>query len=139
MKFSDITKDANEIQRDQHKFVKTFERIDYPDHFTLESVKERLDKYDISNLPNLQVLADVMVMLCICLAELTTLCITDAGVTGYAKNRDAVYGVVAHNAKNMAHTYTIARECLHHSSDNYTSSVQNYVIINYRPCGVSAN
>ncbi|CAG8818249.1 22510_t:CDS:2, partial [Dentiscutata erythropus] len=33
----------------------------------------------------------------------------------------AVYGAVAHEAKNMAHAYTIARECLRHSSDNHTS------------------
>ncbi|RIB12367.1 hypothetical protein C2G38_2041887 [Gigaspora rosea] len=72
MKFPDITKDANEIQRDRRKFVEAFERIDYPDHFTLESVKKRLDKYDISILPDLQALADVMIMLCIRPAELTT-------------------------------------------------------------------
>ena len=33
-----------------------------PYHFTLESVKERLDKYDISSPPDLQALADVMIM-----------------------------------------------------------------------------
>ncbi|CAG8490213.1 19360_t:CDS:2, partial [Gigaspora rosea] len=86
-KFPDITKDANEIQRDRRKFVEAFERIDYPDHFTFESVKKRLDKYDISILPDLQALADVMIMLCIRPSELTTLCITDSGVTGHAKNR----------------------------------------------------
>ncbi|CAG8660534.1 6870_t:CDS:2 [Dentiscutata erythropus] len=61
-KFSDITKDANKIQNE----------------FTLESVKERLDMYDIKTLPNCQALADVMVMLCICPAEFKTLRITDA-------------------------------------------------------------
>ncbi|CAH1768322.1 7661_t:CDS:2, partial [Entrophospora sp. SA101] len=35
-------------------------RIDYPDVFTLESVKERLDAYDIKTLPVCQALADVM-------------------------------------------------------------------------------
>ncbi|CAG8518961.1 hypothetical protein C2G38_2184908 [Gigaspora rosea] len=87
-KFPEITEKANEIQRDRCKFVEAFERIDYPDHFTLESVKERLDKYNISTPPDLQALADVMIMLCIRPAELTSLRITDAGVTGYAKNRD---------------------------------------------------
>ena len=86
-KFPAITKEANEIQQNRHKFVKAFERIDYPDHFTLESVKERLDNYDISTPPDLHALADVMIMLCIRPAELITLRITDAGVTGYAKNR----------------------------------------------------
>ncbi|KAF0562284.1 hypothetical protein F8M41_000060 [Gigaspora margarita] len=81
-KFPDIT----EIQRDNQKKAEA-NRIDYPDHFTVESVRERLDGYDVSTLPNLQALADVMVMLCIRPAELTTLCITDARVTEYVKNR----------------------------------------------------
>ncbi|RIB26468.1 hypothetical protein C2G38_2163313 [Gigaspora rosea] len=79
-KFSDITKEANEIQKDQ-QIKAEVKRIDYPDHFTLESVKKRLDKYDISIPPDLQALADVMIMLCIRPAELTSLHITDAGVT----------------------------------------------------------
>jgi len=69
------------------KIVEDFEKINYPDHFTLESVKERLDRYDIKTLPDLQALADVMIMLCMRPAEVTALRITDAGVTGYAKNR----------------------------------------------------
>jgi integrase len=193
-KFPDITEDANKIQRDNQKKAEA-NRIDYPDHFTLESVRERLDSYDVYTLPDLQALADVMIMLCIRPAELTTLRITDVGVTGYAKNRGqsdiprkfrsmeknqeqvkelltwiqnsissgkmgdpgkpgvkwfnkflkdydlipkylrklgAVYGAVAHEAKNMAHVYTIAGECLRHSSDNHTSPVQNYIVVNYR-------
>ncbi|RHZ87091.1 hypothetical protein Glove_40g143 [Diversispora epigaea] len=83
-KFPDIIEDANKIQMDNWEKAKT---IDYPDHFTLESVKERLDAYDLKTSPNYQALADVMVMLCIRPAELTTLYIRDTGVTGYAKNR----------------------------------------------------
>ncbi|CAH1768122.1 2834_t:CDS:2 [Entrophospora sp. SA101] len=142
-KFPEITGEANEIQQNRRKFVETFERIDYPDHFTLESVKERLDEYDVSTSPDFQALADVMIMLCIRPAELTSLRITDAGVTGYAKNRNpgkpgvkwfnrflkdydlipkylrkigAVYGAVIHCAKNPAHLMTIAGECLLKSS-----------------------
>ncbi|CAJ0901021.1 2574_t:CDS:1 [Entrophospora sp. SA101] len=89
-KFPEITGEANEIQQNRRKFVETFERIDYPDHFTLESVKERLDEYDVSTSPDFQALADVMIMLCIRPAELTSLRITDAGVTGYAKNRSQI-------------------------------------------------
>ncbi|CAG8824170.1 19078_t:CDS:1, partial [Dentiscutata erythropus] len=48
----------------------------------------------------------------------------------------AVYGAVAHEAKNMAHAYTIAGEYLRYSSDNHTSSVQNYIVVNYRKRGV---
>ncbi|KAF0532732.1 d5-like helicase-primase: PROVISIONAL [Gigaspora margarita] len=198
-KFLDFTEEANKIQRDNQKKAEA-NSINYPDEFTLESVKERLDAYDLKTSPNYWALADVMVMLCIRPAELTTLCITDAGVTGYAKNRGqpdiprkfrsmeknqerakelltwiqkaissghigdpgkpgvkwfnrflknydlipkylrkigAIYGVVTHKAKNMAHAYTIAGQCLRHSPDNHTSPVQNYVIVNYRKKGQS--
>ncbi|CAG8840009.1 21413_t:CDS:2, partial [Gigaspora margarita] len=135
---------AKNANADNQKKAKA-NRIDYPDHFMLESVRERLDGYDVSTLPNLQTLTDVIVMLCIRPAKLTTLCITNAGVTEYVKNWDqpdiprkfismkknqeqakelltwiqeaissgrigdpgAIYGVVAHEAKNMAHAYTI--------------------------------
>ncbi|CAJ0835437.1 7363_t:CDS:1 [Entrophospora sp. SA101] len=196
-KFPDITEDAKQNQSDNRKKAEA-NCIDYPDEFTLESVKERLDVYDIKTLPDCQALADVMVMLCIRPAELKTLRITDAGVTGYAKNRGqpdiprkfrsmeknqerarelltwiqraiysgrmgnpgkpgvkwfnrflkdydlilkylrklgAVYGAVVHKAENPAHAYTIAGECLRHSSDNHTSLAQNYVVVNYRKRG----
>ncbi|CAG8806929.1 45986_t:CDS:2, partial [Gigaspora margarita] len=153
-KFSDITEKANKIQRDNQKKAKA-NCIDYPDHFALKSVRDRLDGYDISTLPDLQALADVIVMLCICPAKLTTLCITDARVTEYAKNQGkpevkwfnrflknynlipkylqkigAIYDVVAHEAKNMAYAYTITGQCLWHSPNNHTSPIQNYVIVN---------
>ncbi|CAG8753070.1 15006_t:CDS:2 [Dentiscutata erythropus] len=83
---TDITEEANKIQMNNRKKAKT-KYINYPDKFTLESVKERLDAYDIKTLPDYQALADVIVMLCIRPAELRTLRITDAGVTGYAKNQ----------------------------------------------------
>ncbi|RIB10038.1 hypothetical protein C2G38_2207229 [Gigaspora rosea] len=197
-KFPEITREANEIQQNRRKFVEAFERIDYPDYFTLESVKKRLDKYDISTPPDLQALADVMIMLCIRSAELTTLRITDIGVTGFAKNRGqldiprkfrsmeknqerakelltwiqnaissgqigdpgkpgckwfnrflkdydliprhlrklgAVYGAVVHGAQNPAHVMTIAGECLRHNTNNHSSPVQNYVVVNYRKHG----
>ena len=41
----------------------------------------------IKTLPDVQALADVMIMLCIRPAKLITLRITDSGVIGYAKNR----------------------------------------------------
>ncbi|CAG8823109.1 22362_t:CDS:2, partial [Dentiscutata erythropus] len=149
-KFLDITEDANKIQSVNRKKAEA-KCIDYPDEFTLESVKERLDMYDIKTLPDCQALANVMVMLCIRPAELKTLCITDAGNQERAKelltwiqrtissrrmgDSGAVYGVVAHEAKNMAHAYTIAGECLRYSSNNHTSPMQNYVVVNYRKRG----
>ncbi|CAG8812063.1 14140_t:CDS:2, partial [Gigaspora margarita] len=63
------------------------EGIDFPDHFLLESVKERLNLYDVSNIPNKQALADIMIMLCIRPSEIKSLCISNGNVTGYAKNR----------------------------------------------------
>src|SRR5438128_10196468 len=68
-KFPDITEDANKIQSVNRKKAEA-KRINYPDEFTLESVKERLDAYDLKTPPNYQALADVMVMLCIRPAEL---------------------------------------------------------------------
>ncbi|CAG8747459.1 16992_t:CDS:2, partial [Cetraspora pellucida] len=97
-----------------------------------ESVKERLDSYDTSTLPNLQALADVMIMLCIHPAELISLRITDAG-----KNQErakelltwiqnaissdrigdpgAVYAVIIHETKNLTHAMTITEKALHHN------------------------
>ncbi|CAG8815488.1 11337_t:CDS:2, partial [Gigaspora margarita] len=137
-KFPDITEKANKIQRDNRKKAEA-NCIDYPDHFTLESVRERLDSYDVSTLPDLQAFADVMIMLCICPAELITLHIINARVTDYGlipkylRKLGAVYAVVVHEAENMAHAYTIAGQALRHNPDNHTSSVQNYVIVNYQP------
>jgi hypothetical protein len=82
----EITRASNKIQQERTEQCKN-EGLYYPDHFSLESVKERLDLYDVSNIPNKQALADVMIMLCIRPAEIKTLRIFNGGVTGYAKNR----------------------------------------------------
>ncbi|CAG8820329.1 7170_t:CDS:2, partial [Dentiscutata erythropus] len=50
-KFSDITEDANKIQSVNQKKAEA-KCINYLDEFTLESVKERLDAYDIKTLPD---------------------------------------------------------------------------------------
>ncbi|GBB86021.1 hypothetical protein RclHR1_12470002 [Rhizophagus clarus] len=55
---------SNKIQKEKSLLCED-EGIHYPDHFLLESVKERLDSYDVSNIPDKQALADVMIMLCI--------------------------------------------------------------------------
>ncbi|CAG8760185.1 16215_t:CDS:2, partial [Gigaspora margarita] len=89
-------------------------------------------------------LADVIIMLCICPAELISLHITDAGKPGvkrfnrFLKDYDliphhlhkigAVYAIVVHEAKNLAYAMTIAREALHHNPNNNTSLAQNYVV-----------
>ncbi|CAG8829967.1 41852_t:CDS:1, partial [Gigaspora margarita] len=81
----EITRSSNKIQKEHSEKCKN-EGIDFLDHFSLESVKERLDLYDVSNTLDKQALADVMIMLCIRPAEIKNLRITNGGVTGYAKN-----------------------------------------------------
>ncbi|CAB5304384.1 unnamed protein product [Rhizophagus irregularis] len=72
----EITRSANKIQKESSE-QRENEGIDFSDHFSLESVKERLNSYDISNILNIQALADVMIMLCIRPAEIKTLCISN--------------------------------------------------------------
>ncbi|CAG8831203.1 19370_t:CDS:2, partial [Gigaspora rosea] len=98
------------------------------------SVTERLNLYDVSNIPDKQALADVMIMLCIRPAEIKNLRISNGGVTGYAKNRGqqdipreaifsgqlrdpgklestylrAVFASVAHGPKNASKANTYA-------------------------------
>ena len=77
---------SNKIQKERRKLRKD-EGIHFPDEFSFESVKERLDDYDVSRKPDELALADVMIMLCIRPAELRTLRIANGKVTGYVKNR----------------------------------------------------
>ena len=76
---------SNKIQKERRDQCEN-EGIDFPDHFSLESVKERLNFYDVSNTSDVQALADVMIMLCVRPAEIKDLRISNGGVTGYAKN-----------------------------------------------------
>src|SRR3954447_13001908 len=76
---------SNKIQKER-RIQRENEGIDFPDHFSLESVMERLDLYDVSNTPDVQALADVMIMLCIRPAEIKDLRISNGSVTGYSKN-----------------------------------------------------
>ena len=84
-KIPGITTLSNKIQKEKSLLCED-EGIHYSDHFSLESVKERLDMYDVSKAPGLQALADVTIMLCIRPAEIKILRISNEGVTGYAKN-----------------------------------------------------
>ena len=72
----DMTCLSNKIQKERRD-QRESEGIDYLDHFSLESVKERLDLYDISNIPDKQALADVMIMLCIRPAKIKNLHISN--------------------------------------------------------------
>ncbi|CAG8806509.1 10127_t:CDS:2 [Gigaspora margarita] len=53
----EITRSSNKIQKEHSEKHKN-KGIDFPDHFLLESVKERLDLYDMSKTPDKQALAD---------------------------------------------------------------------------------
>ena len=44
--------------------------------------------YDVFNTPDVQALADVMIMLCIRPAKIKDLRISNGSVTGYSKNRE---------------------------------------------------
>ena len=50
-KILEITRKSNKIQNERSE-QRENEEIDFPDHFSLESVKERLDKYNVSNIPD---------------------------------------------------------------------------------------
>ena len=76
---------SNKIQK-EYRDQRENKGIDFPDHFSLKSVKERPDFYDVSNIPDVQALADVMIMLCICPAEIKDLRISNGSITGYSKN-----------------------------------------------------
>ncbi|CAG8805080.1 22422_t:CDS:1, partial [Gigaspora rosea] len=82
----EVTRLSNKIQKERSNQCED-EGIDFPDHFSLESVTERQNLYDVSNISDKQALADVMIMLCICPAEIKNLRISNGDVTGYAKNR----------------------------------------------------
>ena len=80
-----MTRLSNKIQKEYSDQCEN-ERLDFLDYFLLESVKERLDSYDVSNIPDKQTLADIMIMLCIRPAKIKNLYISNGGVTGYVKN-----------------------------------------------------
>jgi len=48
----EITHSANKIQKEYSEQCEN-KRIDFLNHFSLESVKEKLDGYDVSNVPDL--------------------------------------------------------------------------------------
>ena len=62
-KISHITTESNQIQARQLVLDK-FEGVDWPEHFFLEPVQERLKKCDFSLPPSKGDLVDIMIMLC---------------------------------------------------------------------------
>ena len=76
---------SNKIQKERSE-QRENEGIDYPDHFSLESVRERLGEYNTTNKPNIQALANIMIMFCVRPAELRTLHIANGKVTCYVNS-----------------------------------------------------
>ena len=66
--------ESNKIQAEQ-LILNEDEGVDWPSHFYLKLVQERLEKCDISTLPSKKNLLDVMIMLSIRSADVVTLCI----------------------------------------------------------------
>ncbi|RGB22879.1 hypothetical protein C1646_775378 [Rhizophagus diaphanus] len=101
---------------------------------SLKSVKERLDSYDVSNTPDKQALANVMIMLCIRPAEIKDLRISNGGVTGYQSSRQledlgtpetGILSKFLKKAEFLSETAnTIASQALRHSPKNNTAPSQ---------------
>ena len=68
MKIPHITTESNKIQA-RRLVLEKFEGVDWPEHFFLEPVQERLEKCDFSLSPSKEDLVDVMIMLCMRTAD----------------------------------------------------------------------
>ena len=73
-KIPHITTESNKIQA-RWLVLDKFEGVDWPEHFFLEPVQERLEKCDFSLSPSKEDLVDVMIMLCMRPADVAGLCI----------------------------------------------------------------
>ncbi|CAG8846159.1 32659_t:CDS:2, partial [Gigaspora margarita] len=153
----EVTRLSNKVQK-EHSEQRENEGIDFPDHFSLESVKERLDEYNVSNIPDKQALAGLMIMLCIHPAEIKNLrklgstylstflkkdeFIPESGgplLPSSLRKLGAVFTSVAHGPKNASKANTYASEALRHSPDNYASPSKRYTIVNMRKRGEPYN
>src|SRR5437763_6840789 len=73
-KIPHITTESNKIQA-RRLVLEKFEGVDWPEHFFLEPVQERLEKCDFSLSPSKEYLVDVMIMLSMRPADVAGLCI----------------------------------------------------------------
>ncbi|CAG8752927.1 4482_t:CDS:2 [Dentiscutata erythropus] len=122
----EVTRLSNKVQKEcseQHEN----EGIDFPDYFSLESVKERLNLYDVSNIPDKQALADFL---------------PESGkplLPSSLRKLGAVFASVAHGSKNASKANTYASEALRHLPDNHASPSKRYTIVNMRRRGEPYN
>ncbi|CAG8520776.1 15591_t:CDS:2, partial [Cetraspora pellucida] len=82
----DITEESNWFQKIRQEIL-MHKKLDPPNHFMPEAILERLQEYSISYHPTEQALANIITMLCMRSAEVTTLHIANGHITGYAKGR----------------------------------------------------
>ncbi|CAJ0846723.1 9952_t:CDS:2 [Entrophospora sp. SA101] len=131
-----ITRESNRKQSENRK-LRARIGISPSEHFSLESINARLQSYDTAKLPDIQALADVMVMLCMRPAEVTTLRISyfeppndDALHRG---SKASSQGLISDSLPEWwvpgCNWYATT---LRHSPDGPHSPAENYAIINNR-------
>ncbi|PKK55820.1 hypothetical protein RhiirC2_801435, partial [Rhizophagus irregularis] len=133
----DITRSANKIQKEHSKQCED-EGIDYPDYFSLESVKKRLDMYDkaISSGQLRDPKKSRVLWFNTFLKKDEFL--PETGKPLFPNSLcelGAVFAVVSNCAKNLSEAMTITSEALRYSSDNHAFLAKNYTIVNYRKRG----
>ncbi|GET67009.1 hypothetical protein GLOIN_2v1487796 [Rhizophagus irregularis DAOM 181602=DAOM 197198] len=133
-KILDTTRSANKIKKENRLLHKN-EGIDYPDHFSLESIQEAIFSGQLKDPGKPGVL------------WFNTFLKKDKFLPKVGKpllpsslrKIGTVFAVVAHGAKNLSKAETIASEALRHSPDNHASPAKNYTIVNYRLRGEPYN
>ncbi|RGB24049.1 hypothetical protein C1646_773623 [Rhizophagus diaphanus] len=92
---SELAKYKEEINKSLRDDRKKFEGVDWPEHFFLEPVQERLEKCDFSLSPSKEDLVDIMIMLSMRPADVATLRIDKYEVS------DKICGIVNVNPINL--------------------------------------
>ncbi|RIA93704.1 hypothetical protein C1645_818994 [Glomus cerebriforme] len=167
-KIPEITKESNKIQKERSEQCEN-EGIDFSDHFLLESVKERLDEYNVSNMPDKQALADneerARQLLTWIQKAISSGQLRDPGKPGSTylstflkkdefipetesrkpllpsslRKLGSVFASVVHGPKNLSKANTYASEALRHSPDNHAFPSKKYTIVNMRKRGEPYN
>ncbi|CAG8795090.1 5386_t:CDS:2, partial [Dentiscutata erythropus] len=152
----EITRLSNKVQK-EHSEQRENEGIDFPDHFSLELVKKRLDKSLEKNKERAkQLLTWIQDNICsgqlkdpgkLGSTYLSTFLkkdefIPESGeplLPSSLRKLGAVFASVAHGPKNASKANTYASEALRHSPDNHTSPSKRYTIVNMRRRGKPYN
>ncbi|CAG8570875.1 1967_t:CDS:2 [Gigaspora margarita] len=134
----EVTRLSNKVQKECSE-QRENEGIDFSDHFSLESVKEKLDgQQDIPQLKDPGKLG---------FTYLSTFLKKDEFISKSGRlllfsslhKLGAVFTSVAHGPKNASKANTYASEALRHSPDNHASPSKRYTIVNMRKRGEPYN